>query len=60
MKRTAGLASIAVVLGSLLALSGASAQDRAYKLGYIADLSGPMQDNYSPLLEGFQFPFTTN
>ena len=55
MKRTAGLASIAVALGSLLALSGAGAQDKAYKIGYIADLSGPMQDNYSPLLEGFQF-----
>jgi branched-chain amino acid transport system substrate-binding protein len=33
----------------------ATAQDKVYKVGYIADLSGPMQDNYGPIVEGFEF-----
>ena len=33
----------------------AASQERVYKVGFIADLSGPMQDNYGPILEGFQF-----
>ncbi len=38
-----------------LAFCGASAQQKVHKVGYIADLSGPMQDNYGPIVEGFEF-----
>ena len=54
MKRKLSLAAVTAVIGAALALS-ASAQDRAYKVGYIADLSGPMQDNYGPIVEGFEY-----
>ena len=49
------LASIAVVTGVPAGAAGGERSGKSYKVGYIADLSGPMQDNYSPLLEGFQF-----
>jgi branched-chain amino acid transport system substrate-binding protein len=55
MRRKSGLAAVSVALGTALALSAASAQEKAYKVGYLADLSGPMQDNYGPILEGFEF-----
>ena len=54
MKRKLSLAFVTAVIGAVLALS-ASAQDKAYKIGYIADLSGPMQDNYGPIVEGFEY-----
>ena len=50
------LALVPIALGAVLALSAANAQDKkGYKIGYLADLSGPMQDNYGPILEGFEF-----
>jgi branched-chain amino acid transport system substrate-binding protein len=44
-----------IAVGATIALSAASAQEKTYKVGYIADLSGPMQDNYGPIVEGFEF-----
>src|SRR5262249_36189643 len=44
-----------IAVGAAVALSAASAQEKTYKVGYIADLSGPMQDNYGPIVEGFEF-----
>src|SRR5262245_26311063 len=44
-----------IAVGATVALSTASAQEKTYKVGYIADLSGPMQDNYGPIVEGFEF-----
>src|SRR3954451_5092143 len=55
MRRKSRLAAVSVALGTVLALSAAKAQEKAYKVGYLADLSGPMQDNYGPILEGFEF-----
>ena len=45
--------SIALIAAS--ALSTAAAQEKQHKVGYIADLSGPMQDNYGPIVEGFEY-----
>jgi ABC-type branched-subunit amino acid transport system substrate-binding protein len=55
MKRISSLAAFAAAIGAAYALSAATAQEKAYKLGYIADLSGPMQDNYGPIVEGFEY-----
>jgi len=44
-----------IAVGATIAMSAASAQEKTYKVGYIADLSGPMQDNYGPIVEGFEF-----
>ena len=55
MKRVSGLAAVPVAIGAVLILSAATAQEKVYKVGYIADLSGPMQDNYGPIVEGFEF-----
>jgi branched-chain amino acid transport system substrate-binding protein len=44
-----------LLLGVAVGSPTAVAQDKVYKVGYIADLSGPMQDNYGPILEGFEF-----
>lgn len=44
-----------LLLGVVVGSPTAVAQDKVYKVGYIADLSGPMQDNYGPILEGFEF-----
>ena len=30
-------------------------QEKVHKVGYIADLSGPMQDNYAPIYEAFDY-----
>jgi branched-chain amino acid transport system substrate-binding protein len=38
-----------------VSITSAVAQEKTYKIGYVADLSGPMQDNYGPIVEGFQF-----
>ena len=46
---------VAFLTGVILAPAGASAQQKTQKIGYIADLSGPMQDNYGPIVEGFEF-----
>jgi branched-chain amino acid transport system substrate-binding protein len=46
---------VAFLTGVTLAPAGASAQQKTQKIGYIADLSGPMQDNYGPIVEGFEF-----
>jgi branched-chain amino acid transport system substrate-binding protein len=54
MRRKLSLAAMSVAVGSVFALS-ASAQEKVYKVGYIADLSGPMQDNYGPIVEGFEY-----
>jgi branched-chain amino acid transport system substrate-binding protein len=42
---------IALVVGS----AEIAAQQRLHKIGYIGDLSGPMQDNYAPILESFEW-----
>jgi branched-chain amino acid transport system substrate-binding protein len=42
---------IALVIGS----ADIAAQQRLHKIGYIGDLSGPMQDNYAPILESFEW-----
>jgi branched-chain amino acid transport system substrate-binding protein len=55
MRRTSILALVPMVIGAAITLFPASAQEKAYKVGYIADLSGPMQDNYGPIVEGFEF-----
>ena len=47
--------AIAAVLGIGLGTFNATGQERVYKIGYTADLSGPMQDNYTPVVEGFEF-----
>src|SRR5690349_21858371 len=54
MTRIWKVAAISATLGVVLALS-AGAQEKAHKIGYIADLSGPMQDNYGPIVEGFEY-----
>jgi branched-chain amino acid transport system substrate-binding protein len=46
---------MAATVGIALALAGANAQQKVHKVGYLADLSGPMQDNYAPIVEGFEF-----
>ena len=57
--RKPSLTLVSIALGAALALSSASAQDKkGYKIGYIGDLSGPMQDNYGPILEGFEYYIT--
>ncbi len=43
---------------ALLALAWNAAETRAqnqHVIGYIGDLSGPMQDNYAPILESFEY-----
>src|SRR5947209_9840934 len=55
MKWKLALAVAAITAAVGLALSAATAQQKVYKIGYIADLSGPMQDNYGPIVEGFEF-----
>jgi branched-chain amino acid transport system substrate-binding protein len=55
MKWKASLALGSVTLAVAVAFSGASGQQKVHKVGYIADLSGPMQDNYGPIVEGFEF-----
>jgi branched-chain amino acid transport system substrate-binding protein len=47
--------ALASTIGLVFAPTNTVAQEKAYKVGYIADLSGPMQDNYGPIVEGFQF-----
>jgi branched-chain amino acid transport system substrate-binding protein len=42
---------IALVIGS----AEVAAQQRLHRIGYIGDLSGPMQDNYAPILESFEW-----
>lgn len=42
---------IALVIASV----DIAAQQRLHKIGYIGDLSGPMQDNYAPILESFEW-----
>ena len=55
MRAKLSLGLVPVAVGAAIALSAASAQEKSYKVGYIADLSGPMQDNYGPIVEGFEF-----
>jgi branched-chain amino acid transport system substrate-binding protein len=55
MRWKSGFAALSTSMAAAMALSGASAQQKIQKVGYIADLSGPMQDNYAPILEGFEF-----
>src|SRR5262245_16826096 len=55
MKMKSDLTFVSAALSVALALSAASAQQKVHKVGYIADLSGPMQDNYGPIVEGFEF-----
>jgi branched-chain amino acid transport system substrate-binding protein len=55
MKMKSDLTFVSAALSAALALSAASAQEKVHKVGYIADLSGPMQDNYGPIVEGFEF-----
>src|SRR5262245_33487184 len=55
MKMKSDLTFVSAALSVALALSAASAQEKVHKVGYIADLSGPMQDNYGPIVEGFEF-----
>src|SRR6202023_1140607 len=55
MKRQFAFAAWSAIAAVALAFSGVSAQQKAHKVGYIADLSGPMQDNYGPIVEGFEF-----
>jgi len=45
--------SVFTALGIVAADSGA--QQRVHKIGYVGDLSGPMQDNYAPLAEAFEY-----
>ena len=43
---------------ALLALAVNATEARAqntHKIGYVGDLSGPMQDSYAPILEAFEF-----
>ena len=55
MKSHAKWTVLASALGLAFVATTAVSQEKAHKIGYIADLSGPMQDNYGPILEGFQF-----
>ncbi|MEP7031193.1 MAG: ABC transporter substrate-binding protein [Pseudolabrys sp.] len=55
MMRNCSFAVASAVAITTLSLSSAAAQEKVYKVGYIADLSGPMQDNYGPIVEGFNF-----
>ena len=55
MTRNCGLAVVSAVAIAALSQTPATAQDKTYKVGYIADLSGPMQDNYGPIVEGFEY-----
>ena len=47
--------ALATVLAVGLGTFSAVGQERVYKIGYIADLSGPMQDNYGPIFEAFGY-----
>ncbi len=53
MRWKSGFAALSTSVAAVLALSGASAQQKIQKVGYIADLSGPMQDNYGSDPRGF-------
>ena len=55
MTRNCGLVVVSAVAIAALSQTPATAQDKTYKVGYIADLSGPMQDNYGPIVEGFEY-----
>jgi branched-chain amino acid transport system substrate-binding protein len=47
------IAAMVLVPALALSVSSATAQEKLHKIGYIADLSGPMQDNYGPIYEAF-------
>jgi branched-chain amino acid transport system substrate-binding protein len=55
MTRISNLISTSVALGLCFYAAQATGQERVHKIGYLADLSGPMQDNYGPILEGFEY-----
>lgn len=55
MGRILKLAATALLAALTLDAGVAWAQEKAYKIGYITDLSGPMQDSYSPIYEAFDF-----
>ncbi len=55
MTRNYGSAVASAAVLAAFVLSPAAAQEKAHKIGYIADLSGPMQDNYGPIVEGFEY-----
>jgi branched-chain amino acid transport system substrate-binding protein len=48
---------IAASLAAAIAFftAGAIGQERMHNVGYIADMSGPMQDNYHPIAEAFEW-----
>ena len=48
-ERVSRLTAIPIVVALGLCGSSAFGQEKVHKVGYIADLSGPMQDNYSPI-----------
>lgn len=55
MSTLARCTAIAAVLGIGLGTFNATGQERVYKIGYTADFSGPMQDNYAPIYQAFDF-----
>jgi branched-chain amino acid transport system substrate-binding protein len=55
MQRISQLTAVPIVIALGLCSSSALGQEKAHKVGYIADLSGPMQDNYSPIYEAFDY-----
>src|SRR5262245_57394037 len=55
MHRILQLTAIPIAAALGLCASTAFGQDKTHKVGYIADLSGPMQDNYGPIYEAFDF-----
>lgn len=54
MKRFSFGLAIVTAIGLALGTVAVS-QEKIHKIGYIADLSGPMQDNYGPIVEAFEW-----
>ena len=55
MQRISQLTAIPIAMALGLWAFTAIGQEKVHKVGYIADLSGPMQDNYSPIYEAFDY-----
>ena len=55
MQRISQSMAMTTVVALGLCASTALAQEKVHKVGYIADLSGPMQDNYAPIYEAFDY-----
>jgi len=54
MKRCKSIFLLLFLSFAILAMSVPAGAGEPYKIGYITDLSGPLRDAYSPVMEGFR------